>query len=227
MGRHSPPRSGTMTDIVRSDEPPDVLFFDRASKGIIELATVAREAGTLVIFEPSTAGVAHLFRAAVALAHIVKYSSERAGAVEAALPRKPNGQIRVVTKGASGLSVSSRRGWRPVAPFRADAVDTAGAGDWTTAAFLSALPSLDPANLDDEAVRSALTFGQAMAAMSCSFVGARGMALSWNRSQVLRTAEHLKAGGSRKGPREAVAGAWTTRRALLARLCDEGDCQPA
>jgi fructokinase len=220
LGRHSPPTSEAISGLLDLMRPPSVFFFDRVSKGTLELAESAREQGSLVVFEPSTLGLAHLFNAAVRLAHIVKYSSERAAAVEGALPRRPAGQVRIVTRGSDGLEVSSRRGWRSVRTYETAVIDAAGAGDWTTAALLYGLPSVDPNDLDDEAVWSTLHFAQAVAAMSCSFVGARGMALGWDQNCVLQNARKLTAGETRTYSGEAAAGDWFSKDELIAQLCN-------
>ncbi len=219
LGRHSPPRPDAAARLADETDLPDVLFFDRVSKGTVHLAEVARESGRLVVFEPSTTGIAHLFQRAIQLAHVVKYSSERAGAVEAALPRKPAGQIRIVTDGAEGLLVSGRRGWKRVKGFRAEALDEAGAGDWTTAAFLTALPSVVPKELDDELVRRALRVAQAVAALSCSFIGARGMSHAWTRATLIERTSRLLEENLLRRPRKQIAGEWFAREALVARLC--------
>lgn len=219
LGRHCPPKPDAAARFLEEAELPDVLFFDRVSKGTIHMAETARECGTLVVFEPSTIGVAHLFKRAIQLAHVVKYSSQRAKAVETALPRRPTGQIRIVTNGADGLSVGGTRGWKRVGGFKADVVDEAGAGDWTTAAFLTALPTVVPDELDDELVREALRLAQAVAALSCSFIGARGMSFAWTRSTLVERTNRLLAENSPGRTRKQAAGRWFARDALVARLC--------
>ena len=154
------------------------------------------------------------------MAHVVKYSKERACAVEGALPRRPVGQVRIVTNGADGLSVSTRKGWRTVPSFGAHVLDEAGAGDWTTAALLFALPSVVPGELDGELVWSTASFAQAVAALSCSFVGARGMALAWDKARVLRHATRLAAGERGAAPRNRVSGNWVPETELIAQLCE-------
>lgn len=220
LGRHSPPKEETVEALRGASGRPDVFFFDRVSKGTLELASIARERGSLVVFEPSTLGVAHLFETAVRISHIVKYSRERAPAVEGALPRRPIGQIRIVTNGADGLAVSTRKGWRSVPSYHANVLDEAGAGDWTTSALLFALPSVVPDEIDGEIVWETASFAQAVAAMSCSFVGARGMALAWDRARVLRNAARLSAGEKGSIPRKTAAGNWVPEGELIAQLCN-------
>lgn len=225
MGRHSPPRPDAVSALTdNGKESPNVFFFDRASRGTVQLAAIARELGSLVVFEPSSTGMAHLFREAVRIAHIVKYSSDRAASVEAALSRRPAGQIRIVTQGPEGLDVTFRSGWQRLPSFQSHAIDTAGAGDWATAAFLYSLPSLSARELDDSDLWTALKFAQAVAAISCSFVGARGMAVTWTRSKVLSVARTVIAGGLAAKPRQPVAGKWISEGALLAALCGIAAC---
>src|ERR1043166_2070644 len=62
---------------------PEVFYFDRAAKSTLILAQKSRDAGALVVFEPSSVGEPKLFRRCVAVCDILKYSAER-------LPRPPS-----------------------------------------------------------------------------------------------------------------------------------------
>ena len=151
----------------------NVFFFDRPSAAAVAIAEAHREAGRLVVFEPSSKGVAHLFRAALAAAHVVKASDQRLKASEVG----QTAGFRIITHGLRGLTISHGDESRqlPALPIR-DVVDTGGAGDWTTAAFLARLPSLCPDDLSLETTADALRSAQAVAAISCLFAGARGLA---------------------------------------------------
>src|SRR5215211_264130 len=86
------------------------------------------------------------------------------------------------TRGREGVSWRLRKTtWRDLPAFSARVIDDGGAGDWMTAGFLAALPSLDPESLGEEQIASSLQMGQALAALSCAWPGARGM--SANRSR--------------------------------------------
>jgi fructokinase len=126
---------------------------------------------------------------------VLKYGRSREAAFSESLGKTSFTQLRIVTEGKQGARFRvSRGGWKRLGAFPVDVVDAAGAGDWTTAGFLSrlaagvgALPSLVE---DADLVADALRFGQALAATSCGFKGARGLA-SMGRRRVLSRANGL------------------------------------
>jgi sugar/nucleoside kinase (ribokinase family) len=160
----------------------DVFYFDRTSRGAIDLAQSARAAGALIFFEPSAESDANHLKEALELAHIVKVASDRLKSNEALLSAKsPN--LIIETMGSRGLRYSSslrseRRIWKTLPPYKIDAVrDSSGAGDWCTAAIISSLGRLGPSglkNVHQDVIQSALELGQAMAAWTCQYDGARG-----------------------------------------------------
>lgn len=160
----------------------DVFYFDRTSRGAIDLAQSARAAGALIFFEPSAESDPKHLKEALEAAHIVKVASDRLRSNEALLSAKtPN--LVIQTMGGRGLRYSSsfssgRRSWKTLRPYEIDAVrDSSGAGDWCTAGVISTLGCLGPAGLAEahpDVILSALESGQAMAAWTCQFNGARG-----------------------------------------------------
>ena len=168
----------SLADWIRAD----VFFFDRASAAMALLAETLREKGTTVVFEPSTQG-REPERCARA-AHIVKYSSERAAAVEPLL-RSCAPRVRIVTDGANGATAHVDGKDIHVAGFPAHVVDAGGAGDWTTAGFLWRFLGSERPSWSQEAVREALRGGQAMAAVSCAYPGARSVSEHLDRAQML------------------------------------------
>lgn len=180
---------------------PSVFFFDRANRGTLWLAEEYERRGAVIVFEPSVPANAELLARATTVAHVIKHSDDRSVGGLDDLQIKPRpGQLRIVTHGADGLElrVGARRGRRFPA-LATLAVDTGGAGDWTTAGFVARAiqrGSLDPDNLGD-----ALRFGQALAAVSCAAVGARGL-MSLTRGSVLRRTRAVMAeGGLTSEPR--------------------------
>lgn len=159
----------------------DVLFIDRVSPSSVALARNAREAGTVVFFEPSSANDEDKnFRAMLALASIVKYSHDRIDELEI-----PNGSVKleIQTLGRGGLRFRStlanlRNHWLHLhAEPKTDLVDTAGAGDWLSAGIIYSLGSGGrglSAKVSRRRLLNAMSFGQSLAAWSCGFVGARG-----------------------------------------------------
>jgi len=205
------PRSRPLTldgaaECAQAHPSPTVFFFDRANAATVWLAERYAAAGSLVMFEPSVPANAALLSRAATVAHVVKHSDDRSVGGLDHLHVKPRPrQLRIVTHGPEGLElrVGSSRGRRFPA-LATLAVDTGGAGDWTTAGFLAAAAARG--EIDREAVDEAVRFGQALAALNCATVGSRGlMALSRDavRRRVRRT---LEEGGVTSEPRVPVTG---------------------
>nr|WP_246336655.1 PfkB family carbohydrate kinase [Flexivirga oryzae] len=165
---------------------PEVVFVDRASKASIDLMGKVKQRGGIVMFEPNGPGRRGLTAEAIALADILKVSEERVPALGSLLSSTPGSQVQVRTRGARGLEFRLGHGaWHSRRAHRARVSDSAGAGDWVTAgllAYLTDYPRLTHRNISD-----GLDLGQALAALSCAFVGARGMnnTLSWGEAQGL------------------------------------------
>ena len=178
---------------------PDVFFFDRVSSAALLIANHVRERGGLVVFEPATPGRNGYFRRAMALAHLVKYSDHGESGLGDLL--RPSAlQLHIRTEGAAGASWRKGSGqWRKSpAVSDIDVVDAGGAGDWTTAALLASLGTLKPAAVLDLDLTGPLSAAQAVAALSCRSVGARGLAHDLTRDEVTDAARQLV------GPRPAV-----------------------
>ncbi|MCP9491577.1 MAG: PfkB family carbohydrate kinase [Solirubrobacteraceae bacterium MAG38_C4-C5] len=180
---------------------PTVFFFDRANPGTLWLAEEYARREAIIVFEPSVPANAELLARAATVAHVIKHSDDRSVGGLDDLQIKPRpGQLRIVTHGAEGLElrIGARRGRRFPA-LATLAIDTGGAGDWTTAGLLARAvrrERLDPDKLD-----SALRFGQALAAVSCTAVGARGL-MRLTRGSVLRRVRSVLAeGGLTSEPR--------------------------
>jgi sugar/nucleoside kinase (ribokinase family) len=173
---------------------PDVYFFDRANAGTLALAEHYATTGAVIVFEPSVPANAELLRRAAAVAHIVKHSDDRSvGGLDDIGVRPRRGQLRIVTHGAEGLELRTGRGrGRRFAALATLAVDTGGAGDWTTAGLIASAARYG--ELRDDAIEDGLRFGQALAALSCTAVGARGL-MRLSRRTVLRRARAVLAEG--------------------------------
>jgi fructokinase len=179
---YKPVRAASVPELATRLPKANVFYFDRTSRAAVTLAQNAREAGAMVIFEPSSESEPSLLVDALATAHVVKVASDRIDGNEA-LRRAKSPFLVIETLGVNGLRFSHSKGvgrgvWRKISAFAVDAVrDSAGAGDWCTAGIISSLGLLGPdglmkANLSD--LIAALTLGQAMAAWACRFEGARG-----------------------------------------------------
>jgi fructokinase len=183
--------------IVAALPAPTVFFFDRVSRSSIDLAAAAEKRGALVMFEPSGVGDEKLFREALALAHVLKYSRDRLpGLVAMAGPL-----LQIETRGAEGLRYRLRRGaWRAMPGLSVSKVkDTVGAGDWCTAGLLQGVGVNGAAGLrgaPTQDVARALRTGQALAALTCVFEGARGGMYAMDRRQFRAAIETVASGGS-------------------------------
>ncbi len=188
---YQPALAKDMEDVVASIPDPAVFFFDRVSRGALDLASAAAKRGALIVFEPSSVRDERLFREALALSHVLKYSHERlSGIVERLGNEVP--VLEIETLGAEGLRYRFRgrsrsHGWRLMEAYSVEAVkDTVGAGDWCTAGLIHALGTHGAFGLTDARateVESALRLGQALAALTCSYEGARGSMYAMDKKQ--------------------------------------------
>jgi sugar/nucleoside kinase (ribokinase family) len=204
---------------------PKVFFFDRVSRSTLLLAKAFGELGALVVFEPSGVGQPELFEEAANVAHILKYSRERMPALSGRIFPRQGRLIEIETLGASGLRFRSRlrptSAWRSLPAVEAPVMlDTAGAGDWCTAAFLLAVGSSGAKGLaraSADAIEEGLHFAQGAAAVACAFEGARGLMkalsaekLHWAVEALLSARAQVESGILREAltnpPRRSVCG---------------------
>jgi fructokinase len=148
------------------------------------LAKKCAEKGAVIVFEPSGVNHPGLFQEACSLAHVIKYSHERLEDIPAALEHSRSLRLQIETLGDEGLRYRWRRSkklfddWVELDAFTiSDIVDSAGAGDWTTAGIDSmtargGLKKFDA--LSRSSIQEAMKYGQALAAWTCGFEGARG-----------------------------------------------------
>lgn len=146
---------------------PSVFFFDDAAAGNRALARGLKERGALVYFEPSkVASNADL--EAVGLSDFIKFSDENVPDVSfaAAYPDK----IFIQTMGPDGVRIKEKGGdWYTIEGMKNDAVvDTEGAGDTFTSAFINAVA-------EGKTVADAAREALAMASRSVGFLGSKGM----------------------------------------------------
>lgn len=159
-----------------------VFFFDRVSRGTLEIASKAAASGAVVMFEPSGRGDERMFREALALAHVVKYADQRMSDLAEANPSASR-ILEVQTLGAAGLRFRAPRrmksgAWRTLSASPVtDVVDSCGSGDWCTSGLLNQLATKGVSSLEAASVNGiseSLRYGQELAAWNCQFEGARG-----------------------------------------------------
>lgn len=178
---------------------PQVFFFDRVSRGALLLAKWFADQGALVVFEPVGIGDPRLFAEALLVAHVLKYSRERLPDLSRVRQLGAGVLLEIETIGESGLRYRSRRSqssWNHLDAVQTfNVVDTAGAGDWCTAAFLAttAAQGLDAfSQLSARDIADALRLGQATATIACEYEGARGVMDDLNCAELNARVESLR-----------------------------------
>ena len=157
--------------------------MDRATPSGIRIAEYYKNQNILIVFEPSAVEDDNdLFEKAIAVADIVKYADDRLEDLEAF--DRAHVSVEICTMGRDGLKFrapSLGTEWVILDAFRApEVVDTSGAGDWCTSGMLYHLFAKN-SDFSINAVTynqlsDALRFGQALSALNCMALGARGLA---------------------------------------------------
>lgn len=179
---YKPVLSSAVETITKKQSKSQVFYFDRVSRSSIDLAKFYKEKGALIIFEPTSYKEDKQFSECLAVADIVKFSSDRITNYSQLFP-SPIAPLEIETLGNDGLQYrlksGTKKGWQKIAPFKlTNIIDAAGAGDWCTAGIINELgqngvKSFYSANKDG--IEKALNIGQAMGAINCTFDGARGI----------------------------------------------------
>ncbi|WP_081448434.1 PfkB family carbohydrate kinase [Fulvimarina pelagi] len=160
-----------------------VFFLDRLSRATLTLAAEASARGAVVVFEPSGKSNDKLMAEAIALAHVVKYADERLAGVDGVMAEGSATLVEVQTLGEQGLNYRHRlddsvSDWTRLSAIPAVRLtDTCGSGDWCTAGLIAGAAAGGQGGLrriGAGGVKSALRYGQALAAWNCGFEGARG-----------------------------------------------------
>lgn len=206
--------SRDVAESLSTQESPDVLFVDRVSSAAVLLAEHVRDVGGLVFFEPSMPADSPRFRRLLSAAHVVKFSTERLDANDPVLAGL--NCLQIYTDGAQGAYWRRSKGeWNHVPGYETNIVDAGGAGDWTTAAFLSSLDSLAPCDVMSLDPTEALRYAQAVAALSCEALGARGLSKALSRSELTSRVDQLRS----EPPASSDATKHRPRRSRRAATC--------
>jgi fructokinase len=161
---------------------PKVFYFDRPVPSALFLAARARKLGAVIFFEPSSAGDSEAFSQAVGLADIVKYANDRIRPAQVSATRhRPT--LEIQTLGGDGLRFRWRcsadsLAWRKMPAVKVQQFkDGAGAGDWCSAGIIHGLTKGGRsgfARTGERKLLRSLNCGQHLAALNCSYEGARG-----------------------------------------------------
>ena len=183
----------------------DVFFIDRLSRAAVTLATDAAALGAVVVYEPSAKSSGRLVEEAIGVAHIVKYAEARRHEFPEVMIEKSGAWVEIQTMGERGLRYRHRFGrkwsdWRHLAAVGAPRLaDTCGAGDWCTAGLIARAAAGGQQALRRGGagrIRTALRYGQTLAAWNCSFEGARGGMYAVTRPTFEHHIELLQSGRS-------------------------------
>lgn len=152
------------------EEAPAVFFYDESSAGNRLIAKGLKERGSLIYFEPSRV-VSNADFEAVAVSDIVKFSDEDIPDVSFA-DRYPD-KVFIQTMGPQGVRFKYKgKPWEAIEPEPVgQVVDTEGAGDWFTAAFINALAEVDEMN----SIGHALHAAREKASQSVAYMGSKGL----------------------------------------------------
>lgn len=207
--RFRPPTLEQAETVLAKQYSPDVFFFDRVSAAILAMALEFRKRGALIYFEPSGIGRPSEFAKALAVAHVVKYSEDRMHGIPSALRSLKGRRLEIETRGGQGLRFrwlgdGVTKPWRTQSAFKVRTLrDAAGAGDWCTAGFLYQLDWKKGRIFDessDNEVGPALMFGQALAALNCQHVGARGATVECDSAAMLSSVSSVQEKGTTDAP---------------------------
>ena len=203
-GTWLPPFKAITVDAVERIRPElasaSVFFLDRLSRATLELAEEASAHGALVVFEPSGKASGTLLAEAISIAHVVKYSESRLSGVSGLMESGSASLLEVQTLGEHGLRYRHRLACKSSDWMHLEAVpaprhaDTCGSGDWCTAGLIdrAAVGGQEGfRRIGAQGIRSALRYGQALAAWNCGFEGARGGMYTVSRSEFKRQISDL------------------------------------
>ncbi len=191
----------------------NVLYSDRCSPGIHYLRKIFRERGDWTVYEPNSARNIGSFLDNALDSHIVKFSNERIPFNIAERLRDLADKSKLVlivhTFGKNGLYFCFRKRnnrmskWTHLDPQPVPRlIDVSGAGDWCTTGLLIGLVGNNRKYrhwLTRKEVISALQYGQALAAISCSFIGGQGLIyVDGNEKDVNKIFKHIKKSNVKK-----------------------------
>lgn len=220
LPKYKPVLAKSVEKIINEMPKCQVFYFDRVTRSSIELAKANKTQGALIVFEPSGIKDKKLFSECLQIADIIKYSHERLGKTQE-LTQDISVPLEIETFGAEGLRYrlgckdKRKIKWKTMLAYPVKKLkDAAGSGDWCSAGIIHLLgydgrKSFEESNEKD--IHSALSFGQALAALNCYYEGARGSMYNisrqkfeelikdiWNGESPLETADENEAEGTLK-----------------------------
>jgi len=192
-----------INDMLKMIPETSSFYFDRVSQTNHDLSISAKKNGSLIVFEPSGIKDQNLFLSCLRNCHIFKHSHGvlpviKDLVIESGVP------IEIETFGSKGLQITLRYKSKVIhneylpslqAPFLKDA---SGSGDWCSAgliyAFLKDKKEVPNIYTTFDNFLESVKFGQALAALNCSFDGARGLMYAFPMKKVTSLANKLLKG---------------------------------
>lgn len=201
------------SEVILESLRPNVIYMDRVTDTGIKLAEYYKNKGVLVVFEPSQIGSdSELFNRALAVSDVVKYADDRLNDLENFDLSKI--LVEICTMGSSGLryrAPSLNNEWVKLDSFHAPFVlDTSGAGDWCTAGLLYYLfkdsQQVSISSLSYNELNKALRYGQALSALNCMTLGARGLTKLLTKERITSLAAQLQEAKTNNKPSHDLEG---------------------
>jgi fructokinase len=191
---YKPVLSASVDSISNQQPKSNVFYLDRVNRASIEMAKKSKLQNALVFYEPSSFKEDKIHLECLSYADVVKFSSDRISDYQDRFPIC-NRELEIMTMGAEGLvfRLKNQKKWTHLNAFKINAaVDAAGSGDWCTAGVIYSLFNrTSTREIIENDVHDALLFGQALAALNCCFIGARGAMYALNKSVLLEAAAEL------------------------------------
>jgi fructokinase len=192
---YKPVLASSVDSIFQQQKRTDVFYLDRVNRASIELAKKYKSQNSLIFFEPSSFKEDKNFNECMSYADVVKFSNERITTYQEMFPIC-NRELEVITMGSEGLiyRLRNQEQWNRIEAYTlTSVVDAAGSGDWCTAGLIHGLydNNVGKVEITRKTVETALQFGQALAAINCCFMGARGAMYTLPKNVLLESAASL------------------------------------
>lgn len=192
LPRFKPVLNSNVTKIESILPKAEVFYFDKISRSAIELAKLNKEKGALVFFEPSSIKNIKMFNECLEVCDIVKFSQDRISNYSELFPVQRT-MLEIQTTGKDGLiyrfgkHIKSRK-WKKLSGYMiTDLIDSAGAGDWTSAGIILRFGKQGRRGFlrkKEASIKEGLDFAQRLGAINCFFEGARGAMNNLNQKQI-------------------------------------------
>jgi len=172
----------------------NVFYFDRASPSALEIAKIMKKQNTIIFFEPPKFLHDDLFFKCLQISDVVKHCYNQSEDTQQSGIDIP---LEIQTKGEEGLRYKAKflghKTWKEMVAYPVyNLVDEAGSGDWLTAGLIHVLCRHKSKQAPSEKkLESALKFGQAMAAINCYYVGARGIMYNISKRQLFSLSDKI------------------------------------